>query len=148
MTSQPAPASRRSAPGVTAGVLGLVSAALSGFTAFLVVALGGLAQDDGSGGRWWFLGVLGAAVAQGWGAVRLLRRRGWLLLALGSLPGLLPLLALFGVWLEYRQDPTLLEVVAAFPLLTIVLTLLPSVRRWSNGQVAGSDAGALTTSGA
>ena len=71
------------------------------------------------------------AVAQAWGAVRLLRRRGWLLLALGALPGVLPAVALIGVWLEYGEGLPTITALAAIPLLALVLTLLPPVRRWA-----------------
>lgn len=130
------------------GVLGLVGAALTAVMSFLVATLGGL---DGDGrGEWWVLALVAASVAQAWGAVRLLRRRGWLLLALASLPGMLPLLALAGLWSEYRQTPSPLELVAAAPVLTLALTLLPPVRSWATARSlpAGSDHGALTTSGA
>ena len=136
-------------PALAAGILGLVAAAVAAFGAFLIIALGGLEAEDGSG-RWWALALLAVGIAQAVGAVLLLRRRGWVLLAVASLPGLLPLVALVGVWLEYRQDPSLLEVVAATPLVTLVLTLLPPVRRWASGRPAPSraDSGAVTTSGA
>jgi hypothetical protein len=125
---------------LVAGVLGLVAAALAALAAFFVLALGGLAADDGSG-VWWFLALLVAAVGQAWGAVRLLRRRGWLLLFLASLPGLLPLAALVVVWLEFRQL-SLLEAGASIPLLTLVLTVTPTVRRWSAHDRDAAGAGA------
>ena len=124
------PSSRPPALAVAAGVLGLAAAAVAVFGAFLLMALGGLQADNGEG-RWWALVLLVVGAAQAWAAVRLLRRRGWLPLALASLPGLLPLAGLVVVWLEYRQDPTVLEAVAAIPLLTLVLTLTSPVRRWA-----------------
>lgn len=150
MTSHPASAPPGSVPAVTAGVLGLVSAAVSAVVGLLVFALGGLTEDAGSAGRWWFLGLVAAAVAQAWGAVRLLRRRGWRLLALGSVPGLLPLVAMIAIWLEYRQDPTLLEVLAGLPLVTLLLLLPPSARRWADTRAvrAPAEDDAMTSSGA
>ncbi len=128
------PAARRPpALVLVAGGLGLVSAAVAALLAFFVLALGGLTADDGSG-EWWILALVLAAVAQAWGAVRLLRRRGWRLLALASLPGLLPLAALVVVWMEYQQTLSLLEVVASLPVLTLVLILTAPVRRWAGPQ--------------
>ena len=83
--------SRPPALAALAGVLGLLGAAGSGLLCLIVLGLGRM--DDG---RWelggWAVVLLVAAMAQAWGAVRLLRHRGWALLALGSIPALLPLL--------------------------------------------------------
>jgi hypothetical protein len=133
-------ASRRPALVLVTGVLGIVSAVVATLVAFLLIALGGLTADDGTG-RWWTVGLVLAAAGQGWGAVRLLRRRGWRLLALASLPGMLPLAALVVVWMEYHQDPSLLEAIASIPVLTLVLTLTPPVRRWADPQPAAAEAG-------
>ena len=133
---------------VTAAVLGLVSAAVAAVMALGLVGLGALTQD-GTSAVLWLGGLLAAAVAQGWGAVRLLRRRGWALLALGSLPGLLPAAALIGVWLEYREGLSTIAGLAAVPLLALLATLTPPVRRWAAPpSVPGRDRGALTPSGA
>ena len=130
-TMQTAAPHRPPGPAVAAGVLGLASAAGTGFLALVVVGMGRM--DDGGwavGG--WALLLLVTAAAQAWGAVRLLRRRGWLLLALSSLPGLLPLGAMVALRQEYQElEPTPMDLVAAVPLLTLLVTLLPSVRRWA-----------------
>ena len=115
---------------VAAGVLGLVGAAVATLMAIALVGLGALTEGEGGAG-WWLAGLLVAAVAQAWGALRLLRRSGWVLLAVASVPGLLPAVALFGVWLEYRQDPSIMEALAAVPLVTLLVTVLPPVRRWA-----------------
>ena len=133
--------------GIT-GVLGLVGAAVWAVMAFTVVVDGALngthGVDDVS-----VLVLLVLAVVQGWGAVRLLRRRGWGLLALGSAPGLLPLLVLLVLWTEYRQELTPVDVLAPLPVLPLVLLLLPPVRRWASPRRAQTPAGhAVTTSGA
>jgi hypothetical protein len=39
--------------------------------------------------------------------------------------------ALAGVWLEYGEGLTIIGALAALPALALVLTLLPSVRRWA-----------------
>ena len=117
--------------------------------AVLLVADGGLTADSGTGALW--IVVLGAlAVAEGGGAVRLSRRRGWVLLALGSLPGLLPSLVLLVMWTEYRQELSTSDVLAALPVLPLLLVWLPPVRRWAAPRRTGSHAGhgAVTTSGA
>lgn len=130
MTQRDTTPDRLPGPAVAAAVLGLVTAAVAAVMALGLLGLGALTQD-GYAGVLWLVGLLAAAVAQGWGAVRLLRRRGWLLLALGSLPGLLPAVALGGVWLEYREGLTVVGTLAALPVLTLVLTVLPRVRRWA-----------------
>ena len=139
MAHDPRSASRPPGLVLLTSVLGMAAAAVAALLAFFVVALGGLTADDGSGG-WWVLGMVLAAVGQCWGAVCLLRRRGWRLLALASLPGMLPLAALVVVWTEYHQDPSLLEALASIPVLTLVLTLTPPVRRWAAPQQTPVDA--------
>ena len=74
---------------------------------------------------------------QAWGAVRLLRRRGWLLLALACLPGLLLAGALVSLHLEYDSGLTLLDVLGVLPLAALVLAVTPAVRRWA---ASGSEA--------
>jgi hypothetical protein len=130
MTQTQAPPARLPVPAVAAAVLGLVSAAVAGVMALGLVGLGALTQD-GAAAVLWLAGLVLAAVAQAWGAVRLLRRRGWRLLALGSLPGVLPAVALVGVWLEYGEGLAIIGALAALPALALVLTLLPAVRRWA-----------------
>ncbi len=118
------------------GVLGLAGAAVWAVMALLSLADGALTADSGLGALW--VVVLGAlAAVQGWGAVRLLRRRGWVLLALGSLPGVLPLLVLLVLWTEYRQELTSLDVLAPLPVLPLLLVLLPPVRRWARPRPTG-----------
>ncbi len=142
--SAPSPADRVPVLAVAAAVLGLLSATTGGVMALALVGLGALGQDDGA--AWWLAGLLLAAVGQGWGAVQLLRRRGRLLLALGTLPGLLPALGFVGVWLEYREGlPTIIGL-AAVPLLALLCTLAPPVGRWAGGPAA-ADRSAVTTSG-
>ena len=127
---------------IAAAVLGLVSAATAGLMALALVGLGALTQEPGAAG--WLAGLLLGAVGQGWGAVRVLRRRGWLLLALGSLPGLLPAIGFIGVWLEYREGLSTIVGLAAVPLVALLCTLTPAVRHWAGGRppaaVLGGDA--------
>jgi hypothetical protein len=130
MTQTDTAPDRLPGPAVAAAVLGLVAAAVAAVVALGLVGLGALTQD-GYAAVLWLVGLLAAAVAQGWGAVRLLRRRGWRLLALGSLPGLLPAAALVGVWREYGEGLAVIGTLAALPLLALVLTVLPRVRRWA-----------------
>jgi hypothetical protein len=133
MTQTQAPPRRRPpAPAVLAAVLGLAGAAASGLMAGALVGLGALGGDEGGAG-WWLAALVGATVVQVWGAVRLLLGRGWVLLAVGSLPGLLPGVALIGVWLEYRQGVGPLELLAVVPVVTFLLTLSRPVRRWADG---------------
>ena len=134
---------------VVTGVLGLAGAAVWAVMALLHIADAGLNGDHGPDMLWVAI-VVALAVAQGWGAVRLLRRRGWALLALGSLPGVLPVLVLGVLWTEYRQEMTSLDVLAALPALPLVLVLLPPVRRWATPRppAARADHGAMTSSGA
>ncbi len=145
MTQHPAPdPDRLPAPAVAAAVLGLVSATTAGVMALALVGLGALSQDDGA--AWWLAGLLLAAVGQGWGAVQLLRRRGRLLLALGTVPGLLPAVAMVGVWLEYREGLPTIVGLAAVPLLALLCCLAPPVGRWARGPAA-TDRSAVPTSG-
>ena len=129
---QAVPRRRPPAPAVLAGVLGLVGASASALMSTALVGLGAMGGDGGEAG-WWLAALVGATVAQAWGAVRLLRGRGWVLLAVGSLPGLLPGVALVGVWLEYRQGIGPLELLAAVPVVTFLLVLSPPVRHWATG---------------
>jgi hypothetical protein len=134
---------------VAAAVLGCVAAATAGVMALGLVGLGGL-TEGGAQAVLWLAALSLAAVAQGWGVVRLLRRRGWLLLALASLPGLLPAVALVAVWIEYREGLPAIVGLAAVPLLALCCTLTPAVRRWAGGRAAAAsvERSAMTSSGA
>ena len=136
--------SPRSALALVTGVLGLAGAAVWAGMALLLVAEGALTGDHGADAVW-VVALAALGVTQGWGAVRVLRRRGWVLLALGSVPGVLPLMVLGALWTEYRQELTSLDVLAALPVLPLVLVLLPPVRRWARPGPAAH--GALTGSG-
>ena len=79
-----------------AAAVGLLAAAASLWWAFILIAFGGLIS--GGMGLVLSLAQLAAGVLGGWGAVRLLRGRGWMLLALGCVLGLRPFLAMVGEW--------------------------------------------------
>ena len=141
MRTPSAPSSVRSAAGrpwaaTAAGALGLLGAAGTGLIAAFAILLGGWSADDGTV-EWWLYPLLALAGLQAWGAVRLLRRRGWLLLALACLPGLLLAGALVSLHLEYDSALTLLDVLGVLPLAALVLAVTPEVRRWA---ASGSEA--------
>ena len=143
MRSPTAPFPARSAAGrpwaaTAAGVLGLLGAAGTGLIAALAILLGGWSADDGTV-EWWLYPLLALAALQAWGAVRMLRRRGWLPLALACLPGLLLAGALVSLHREYDSGLTLIDVLGALPLAALVLALTPAVRRWatSGDQASG-----------
>ncbi len=136
----------RPALAVSAGVLDLLGALGVGGLALLFIVLGGFADTDTV--EWWIYPVLLGAVLQGWGAVRLLRRRGWGLLALGALPSLLVVLALVGLWREYHQAPSLPEFAAAASVLAGALALMPPARRWAGPARARRSPGGAPRPGA
>ena len=65
-------------------------------------------------------------------------RRGWLLLALASLPGTLALGWLVRQWMAYPSRPSVAEFVGAASALVLVLCLTPPVRRWSRRRPAAA----------
>ena len=67
------------------------------------------------------------------GVVMLLRRRSWgpYLIAVGAV---VALLAFGGVFLAGARIPWLVYGIPALPVLSAVLALLPSTRRWAAGQ--------------
>lgn len=113
-----------------AGVLGLTSVVPLALLVVAAVALGGLRSDAGA--EWWLYPLLAAPVVQLWGAVELLGGRSWQVLAAGCLPG-----AALLAWLvtETVVSGGVLGLgwwvlaLAGSPL-TLLLTLLPSVRLW------------------
>ena len=116
---------------VTAGVLGLLAAAGTGLLALVVQALGRDVggTDGGAEGPPLLIGAV--ALLQAAGAVLLLCRRGWLLLAVASLPGTVLLIRLAQQWSEYASPPSVPEYVGAASALVLGLCLSPPVRRWS-----------------
>ena len=135
---RPFPEERRGGPMPVAArlavVLGLVSFLPLALLVVTAVALGGLRSD--SGAEWWLYPLLAAPVVQLWGAVELLGGRSWQVLAAGTLPGS-ALLA----WLvtETAVSGGVLGLgwwvlaLAGCPL-ALLLTLLPSVRRWTDAR--------------
>jgi len=122
--------SRRRAPAlvVLAGAVGLLAAAASLWWGFILIAYGGLLI----GGWAMILSLceLAAGVLGVWGAVRLLRRRGWRLLAVASLLGLYPFVIGTANALRSGWDGLdLYQVLAYLPAAALVLVLLPPVRR-------------------
>jgi hypothetical protein len=114
-------------------VIALIGALVLLFLAFLVLALGGL--DSDGAGRLWALLPLAAGVAAAVGGLRLLRRRGWRLLAAAT-----GLAAVFAAVLGARsaelgeEAPVgMILLLLAGPLLALVLSLTPKVRRWLAG---------------
>jgi hypothetical protein len=113
-----------------AALLGLASVVPLALLVVAAVTLGGLRSD--AGGEWWLYPLLAAPLVQLWGAVELLGGRSWQILATGTLPGS-ALLA----WLvaETVVSGGVLGLgwwvlaLAGSPL-TLLLALLPSVRRW------------------
>ncbi|MGZ4541159.1 MAG: hypothetical protein ACXVX8_00065 [Blastococcus sp.] len=123
-------------PAVVAGVLGIAGALPLALLVGNAVALGGL--WDNTGVQWWLYPLLVAPVAQLWGAIALLRGRSWLVLALSCLPG-----TVFFIYLVYllAADGSghglgWYSLALGVPLLALLLTLLPPVRRWVTGRRA------------
>jgi hypothetical protein len=119
---------------VGAAVLAFVGALPVLYIAFVLWALGGLSSDRGD--RGWALLPLAAALAQVWGGVRLLRRRGWRFLALGCLPAavFVGLLVAQSAALGGRPPPGLVLLLLAGPVLALGLALTPQVRHWVAGR--------------
>jgi hypothetical protein len=122
-------------PALAAGVLALLAAAA---LALLVLVLLGLARWGGDAIAAWLFGLLPVPPLQFVAAILLLRRRGWLPLALTSLPGV----ALSGyllLWFlptgDTHLEPLLLGCVV-LPPVVLVLTLLPATRTWASGASA------------
>ena len=118
-------------PAVRMGVvLGLVSVLPLALLVVAAVTLDGLRSD--SGAEWWLYPLLAAPVVQLWGAVELLGGRSWQVLAAGALPGSALLAWLIAETLVSGGVLGLgwwVLALAGSPL-TLLLTLLPSVRRW------------------
>ncbi len=119
---------RASALVVLVGVVGLLAAAASLFCAAFLTAFGLL--FDGGWLTTLVLCELAGGVLSVWGSVRVLRRRGWRLLAVGSLLGLYPSIAAV---LEGHPPSTSSDffwaTLACLPPLALVLTVLRPVRR-------------------
>jgi hypothetical protein len=115
---------------IAAAVIALIGALVLLFLAFLVLALGGL--DSDGAGRLWALLPLAAGGAAAVGGLRLLRRRGWRLLAAAT-----GLAAVFAAVLVARSADLGEEVpvgmvllLLAGPVVALALALTPAVRRW------------------
>jgi hypothetical protein len=110
--------------------LGLVSLVPLALFAVTAIVLGGLRSDDGP--EWWLYPLLAAPLVQLWGAVDLLGARSWHVLAIGCLPGsaLLAWLLAGTVGGNGVLGLGWWVLALAGSALTLVLTLLPSVRRW------------------
>ena len=130
---------RRTPPGaaVAATVLGLLSAALPALIALLAIAFSG-GRFEGGG---WAVVVVPVVLMVGLvvGAVLLLIGRSWLVLALFS--GVLAALAVVGYVSGGWGGGGLLELALVLPLLTLVLAVLPGVRRWVSARRAARVAG-------
>lgn len=134
----PHPAAPAPAVVVGAAILAFVGALPMLYLALIIYALAGEGSSDGTGGgnRLWALLPLVAAVAQVWGGVRLLRGRGWRLLAVACLPA-----TAFVGWLVVQSTAAgeppplgLLLMVLISPVVALGLTLTPRVRHWSAGR--------------
>jgi hypothetical protein len=129
--SHPDAAPRPAAPAAAVGaaVLAVVGALPVLYLALLIWALGGLSSDGR--GRAWALLPLAAAVAQVWGGVRLLRRRGWRLLAVACGPA-----TAFVGWLVLasasagQPPPVGPLLVLLTPVVALGLAVTPRVRAW------------------
>jgi hypothetical protein len=129
-----------------AGAVGLLAAAASLWWAFILIAYGGLLI--GGWATTLSLCELAGGVLGVWGAVRLLRRRGWRLLAAASLLGLYPSVIGTANALRFGWDgPDMYQVLAYLPPAALVLVLLPPVRRWVTRREADHPV-AVTCSGA
>ncbi|MCU1606898.1 MAG: hypothetical protein JWP46_3363 [Modestobacter sp.] len=99
------------------------------YLALVIWALGGLSSDGRD--RAWALLPLAAAVAQVWGGVRLLRRRGWRLLAVACVPA-----TAFVGWLVLdsasagQPPPGGPLLVLLTPVVALGLAVTPRVRAW------------------
>jgi hypothetical protein len=86
--------------------------------------------------QWWLYPLLLAPAAQLWGAAALLSGRSWRVLALACLPGsaffgyLVQLLAVDGS----GRGLGWYSLALGAPLLALLFTLLPPVRRWVAGR--------------
>ena len=131
---RPFPEARGGGPMPTAARLavavGLISLVPLALLVVAAVALGGLRSD--SGAEWWLYPLLAAPLVQLWGAVELLGARSWQVLAAGALPGsaLLGWLVAETVVAEGVLGLGWWVLALAGSPLTLLLTLLPSVRRW------------------
>ncbi|HEY0400829.1 MAG TPA: hypothetical protein VGD09_02345 [Blastococcus sp.] len=117
-------------PALAAGVLGVVAAAA---LALVLLAVLGLARWGEDAVASWLIGLLLVPPLQVVAAVVLLCRRGWLPLALTSVPGVLLsgylLLSSVPTGDIHLASPVFVCVVLPVPVL--VLTLLPATRVWA-----------------
>lgn len=115
---------------LAAGVLGIVGVAPLVPLTVAAVMFGGLWGDAGV--EWWLYLLPLAPVLELWGSIWLLGRRGWRFPALSFLPGT----GIFAIMLAGQlthQDGLRLGwyvLALAFPLVALVLTPMPAVRRW------------------
>jgi hypothetical protein len=140
VSDRPAPRTRpdRMPPSaVAAGVLGVVAAAA---LALVLLAVLGLARWGGNAIAAWLIGLLLVPPLQLAAAVVLLCRRGWLPLALTSLPGVVLsgyLLLSFLPDGDVHLAPPLIGCVV-LPLPVLALTLLPATRAWAARRTGGN----------
>ena len=127
-----------------AAAVGLVSIVPLALLVAAAVLLGGLRSD--SGAEWWLYPLLAAPLVQLWGVVELVGARSWQVLAAGALPGSALLAWLIAETLVSGGVLGLgwwVLALAGSPV-TLLLTLLPSVRRWLEARRQPSHAGSGT----
>jgi hypothetical protein len=140
VTARPASAPRgERIPGsaLAAGVLGVVAAAA---LALVLLAVLGLARWGEDGITGWLIALLLVPPLELVAAIVLLCRRGWLPLALTSVPGVLLsgylLLSVLPADDIHLASPLFGCVVLPLPVL--VLTLLPATRAWATRRSSGN----------
>lgn len=140
MTARPASApwgERIPGPALGAGVLGLIAAAA---LAVVLLAVLGLARWGEDAIAPWLIALLLVPPLQLVAAIVLLCRRGWLPLALTSVPGVLLsgylLLSFLPAGDIHLASPLFGCVVLPLPVL--VLTLLPATRTWATRRSGGN----------
>jgi hypothetical protein len=140
VTARPARAPRGEripGPALGAGVLGLIAAAA---LAVVLLAVLGLARWGEGAIAPWLIALLLVPPLQLVAAIVLLCRRGWLPLALTSVPGVLLsgylLLSFLPAGDIHLASPLFGCVVLPLPVL--VLTLLPATRTWATRRSGGN----------
>jgi hypothetical protein len=140
VTARPARApwgERIPGPALGAGVLGLIAAAA---LAVVLLAVLGLARWGEDAIAPWLIALLLVPPLQLVAAIVLLCRRGWLPLALTSVPGVLLsgylLLSFLRAGDIHLASPLFGCVVLPLPVL--VLTLLPATRTWATRRSGGN----------
>jgi hypothetical protein len=115
---------------LAAGVLGIVGVAPLVPLTVAAVMFGGLWGDADV--EWWLYLLPAAPVLELWGAIWLLGRRGWRFPALSFLPGTGIFATMVAGKLTHQDGLGLgwYMLALVFPLIALVLTPLPPVRRW------------------